>query len=151
MAAIAAALLVFLGMASTATAASYAKGVYAPHDRGDFVEGWADVNTDCEGTFGCSAFVQLEFRLDNPARPYWMDHAAWEFGAGKQADGGWNKLTVPYKGCGAYRMVVFTSNEAPGEAVFGINLGPASVNIGGGVKQYNKVTRSGDKRICHLA
>jgi hypothetical protein len=138
-------------VASPASAASYAKGVYEPIDKGDHIEGWADVNTDCEGTFGCYTYVKMEFRSDNPARPPWLNAGAWEFAGGNWAQPGWNKVTTKYRGCGDYRMVVDSYNDATGDAVLGISLGPVELNLGGGVQRYHKSSASRIVRVCQLA
>lgn len=138
-------------IAQPASAASYSKGVYAPIDKGDQIEGWADVNTNCEGTFGCYTYVKIEYLPDNLARPYWLDNAAWEYAGGGWANDGWNKVVTDYRGCGQYRMTVNAYNDAIGDAVLGVHLGVVDLNLGGGIKRYVVSTKSEVVRICHFA
>lgn len=137
--------------AQPASAASYAMGVYVPVDKGDKIEGWADTNIDCEGTLGCFTYVKMEYLPDNPARPYWLDHAAWEYSGGGWAKQGWNQVTSPYRGCGSYRMVVNSYNDLLGDPTIGVNVGVFELNLGGGIKRYVKSSLSDSVRMCHLA
>lgn len=144
-----AAMMAALFGAAPAVAAAYAKGVYAPSAVGGLVEGWADINTDCEGTFGCYTYIKIEYLEGNGLHPVWYD--GWSEIAGRWANAGWNGITVPYQGCGNYRVTVDTYNDAPSEGVVGVSLGGVEVGLGGGVHRYHMTSTSSSSRICLTA
>lgn len=128
---------------SPANAASYAKGVYAPYQSGGSIEGWADVNTNCEDTYGCWTYVKME-RLTTG-----LVVNNWEYKGGYWASPGWNRVGVPIQwGCAYWRMMVESYNDSPSNSVLGINLGIVQINLGGGVKRYYKAYDSSSVRIC---
>lgn len=136
---------------TSASAASYARSVGTPHYEGGKLVAEADVNTSCEGTFGCYTYVKIERKPDpQPGVPAWLTQ--WEDAAGHWANDGKNKVVVDSPtGCATYRTVVDSYNDAPGDAALGVLLGPVELNLGGGVKRYHKATRSQEVHICALA
>ncbi len=131
-----------------ASAAAYTKSIYEPKVNGASVEAWADVNTDCEGTFGCWTYVKLE-RLDNS--PYMWLHG-WSFKTGQWASPGWNRVEVPLDGagCTSWRIVVDTYNDGPSNDSVSFERYGVGVELGGGVKRFHK-SESRTAEICSYA
>ena len=144
-----------------AEAAAYTKSIYTPHynSQDNGIEAWANVNTACDGTLGCWAYEKVEFQPDSTVSVPWINGSSWSYLGGHWANNnGWNEVTVPYQGCGTYRVVVDTYNDEPGGASFnasiGVSSGPVSAEInkdfGSDVTRY-QVTALAAGHICNLA
>lgn len=148
------ALLTLIGVAMPASAAAYTKGVYEPKlSNGETIEGWADVNINCDGTLGCWTYVKMEFKPDDSITlPPWLNK--WQFVDGRWAKDGWNKIETGAfkKGCGQYRMVVDTYNDMTGAPVATLNIKDAvTVPLGDGLKRYQITSTSKAVRLCAMA
>lgn len=106
-----------LGLASTtASAAAYPNGVYAPNRiNSSQIQGWANLSLDCSGTYGCWNYIKIE-------RYHWYGPEyinGWWAGAN-----GWNSITanLPW-GCSYYRTTTDSYNDVAGSWGAGVNIG----------------------------
>lgn len=146
-----AALLGLVATSAPASAASYARSVGVPEYKDGKIVAAANVSTNCEDTFGCYTYVKIERLADPlPGTPGWLRQ--WEYAGGHWANDGDNLVeTQPISGCATYRTVVDSYNDAPGDAVLGISLGPVEFNLGNGVKRFHQSTASQTFRYCVMA
>ena len=127
--------------AGSANAAAFTRDAYPPNREGNSVVGWADLNRDCTGTYGCWNYIKIE-------RKRWW---GWEYVSGKwaQADG-WNSVSSHLPpGCFEYRTVVDSYNDQVVDNGGGVNIGPVGfTDDGQTIDRFHRTWHSGGNRIC---
>lgn len=119
-------------------AAAWTKWTKPPEVKDLAIVGEAEVSIDCEGTFGCHAYIKLEFRPEG-GKPWRHVEGRWVTEQGRNKiyldPGAW--------GCGDYRLVVDTYNDVL------MSDGETSVSSSSGKVSVSTVTESGStfKRI----
>lgn len=128
--------------AEPAAAIAYTRSVQAPESNGYNVTGKANINTDCEDTFGCWSYIKIEksrFDSNNMAGKFVEGHWA--------GSDGTNKVTAVLGDCALYRTVVDTYNKVPRNSPISVQLGPVSVG-GDGLGMYHDTSASNYTYLC---
>jgi hypothetical protein len=127
---------------SPAHAAAYPKNVYSPEIVPPTwnIRGWADLNLDCSGTYGCWNYMKIE-------RSRWYGP---EFMSGGWVGGGWQSATATLQsGCWDYRTTAESYNDVAGSYGSGVNIGPVGVSANGTtIYRFKTSWSSGWKRWC---
>lgn len=113
-------------IAATVTASAQAVqiyGVYAPQDHGSYVQGWANIRTDCP-YFQCSVYLKIE-------RSSW---SGWRFVNGSFVNwsNSWISMSAgKLSGCYDYRTTIELYEDSIGPVAGGVNIGPVGTSASG--------------------
>ncbi len=127
---------------ATANAAAYPVGVYAPTKISSTqTQGWANLSRNCDGTYGCFNYIQIQVLR-------W--YGATGVNGGWANNNGWNSIKATLlRGCYDYRTRTDSYNYSVGDVGGGVNLGPVGINASGQkYYEWHLEWNSGWKRIC---